>query len=232
MKYSELEPNINDTITSALKSMFGPIPGIGSFLSELIGLSIPNQRNDRFKKFIIALDAKLSSISENIINELRNNQEFIELIEQGIISAGKSESDKRRDYISELIINGISSEEIEIYESKYLLKLLEELNDIELIWLRYHLHQGVNSDKEFRTLHEKTISDIRVHTKSSLVEINKAAIQISYKEHLARLKLLDQIVSFDRKKGLPEYDLQGKVKISHYKITDLGKLILKQIGMS
>lgn len=232
MKYSELEPNINDTITSALKSMFGPVHDIGSFLSELAGIYIPNQRIDRVSKFLIVLDKKLNFISENIVNELKQNPEFIELIELGIISAVNTASNKRRDYISELIINGISSEEIEIYESKYLLKLLEEINDIELIWLRYHLHQGVNSDKEFRTLHEKTISDIRVHTKSTMVEINKAAIQTSYKEHLVRLKLLNQIISFNREKGIPEYDNQGNAKISHYKITDLGKLILKQIGLS
>ncbi len=61
----------------------------------------------------------------------------IDLIEEGFVQASRSLSNERREYIANVVANGISDEEKNYADSKYILKLLGELNDQEVIWLRF-----------------------------------------------------------------------------------------------
>lgn len=227
-----LENNKNDLIVSAAKSVLGIVPIAGSLLSELVGNIIPNQRIDRLTKYVKELDEKLSKIPIEKLTPLLYNEDFVDLIEEGFVQASRAISEERRKYITSIVTSGITDKAIQFHESKYLLKTLQELNDIEIIWLRYYLVPTMDGDKEFRNKHKNILENIKTYIGVDSETLSKSAIQKSYKEHLERLELISHKIRFDRTKGVPEYDIfSGKPKTSYTEITTLGRLLLKQIGL-
>lgn len=201
-----------DYVASAAKAALGTVPFAGSLLVELAGIVIPNQRIDRIVKYAEALEARLSKVEREFIQDQLKDESFTDLMEEGLRQAARSLSDERRQYIASLICNSLSSTEIEYRESKHLLEILEEVNDIELIWLRFYLHTTMGGDTEFRDKHKDILKPItRVMSATQSVR-DKATLQDSYKEHLVRLGLLEKV---DKK----------------YSLASLGRLLLREIGL-
>jgi len=231
-KSKSLQVNKTDLIASIAKSTVGVVPFAGTLLSELVGTIIPNQRIDRLTKYVQELDNRLSKIQSEKINNLISNEEFVDLIEEGFVQASRAISDERRSYIVSIVTNGITNELISLNESKYLLKILEELNDIEIIWLRFYLDSIKGGDEEYREKHKNILTPVISYLGSDKETINKASIQKSYKEHLERLQLIKSKINFDVKTGLPVFDKStGKPITSYTMITNLGELLLEQIGI-
>ena len=154
MRENELERNKTDLLTSVAKSVLGILPYAGPLLSELIDNLIPDQRIDRLAKYIMELERKLSDLSAERIRELLKDSECIDLFEEGFVQASRAITDERRAQIASVVRNGLDDESMAYSESKYLLKLLQELNEQEIIWLRYHLHPtigGVMKNSETNT---------------------------------------------------------------------------------
>ena len=64
-------------------------------------------------------------------------------------------------------------------------------------------------------------------------ELDRAAIQKSYKEHLARLGLVEPRYETDSRTKQPVFDsLRGGLKVRGYDITGLGRLLLRQIELA
>ncbi len=228
----QLENNKIDLIASAAKSVVGIVPFAGSLLNELVCNIIPNQRIDRLTKYVRELDEKLSKISSERINELLDNESFVDLIEEGFVQASRAISIERRQYIASIVSNGISDEAILLDESKYLLKILQELNDSEIIWLRFFLVTTMSGDEEFRAKNKNIIEPIPTYSGVDNETLGKAAIQNSYKEHLERLELITYKIRFNRTSGIPKYDKNSeKPEKSYTYVTTLGRLLLKQIGL-
>jgi hypothetical protein len=225
----ELEIKSVDIAVSAMNSAVGAFPIIGSFIIELVGITIPNQRFDRLIKFSTQLEAKLGKLDNSILKLALHNENFTDLMEESLKQAIRSLSDERRDYIASVIANSLTSDEADFIESKHILRVLGEINDIEVIWLRYSLCNSCNSDIEFRNKHEKILMFGRNYYCSSQSEMEKCTIHQSYREHLVELGLLiheHDSVSVDSK---------GKVAIPstsrRYRITQFGKLFLQRINL-
>lgn len=223
-KEINLEPSRSDYVASAAKSALGMVPFAGSLLSEIAGSVIPNQRIDRIVKFAESLQRKLEIIEESIVRSNLTNENFTDLVEESLIQASKSLSDERRDYISSLVVNSISSDDVEYFESKHLLRILGEINDIEVIWLRAYLDPCYGRDDEFTKKNEHILEPIGAHMGSSQSELDKSTLQKSYKEHLTALGLLEK-----------EYDMDTssrgvKLKTKQFKIAPLGRLLLRELG--
>lgn len=229
---NHLDNNKTDLLVSAAKSAVGIVPYAGSLLSELVGNLIPNQRIDRLTKYVKELDERISRISLEKINPLLTNDDFIDLIEEGFVQASRAITDERRQYIASIVSNGIEEETIQFHESKQLLKILSELNDIEIIWLRFYLVTTIGGDEEFRQKHKNILQPINSYIGADNETMTKAALQNSYKEHLERLELIDHRIRVDNTTKIPEFDTStGKPKKSYSTITTLGRLLLKQIGL-
>ena len=125
----------------------GAGPFAGSLLSELAGTIIPNQRLDRISKFVLILEGKLSNLEQEFIHSQLVNEKFSDLLEESARQAARSLSDERREYIANLITNSLSRQDIEYNESKHLLKILSELNDIEVVWLWFYLEPTLSGTK-------------------------------------------------------------------------------------
>ncbi|MBO1318321.1 hypothetical protein [Acanthopleuribacter pedis] len=220
-----------DHLTTVTKGVLGMIPVGGSLLSEIAGSIIPNQRLDRFGEFLKALEQRLSLIEEKVLAEQVSNHECIDLFEEAFIHASRAMSQVKRGYIADILANGISAERIEYSNSKVLLKLIAELNEQEIIFLKFYANSGANKDENFYERHKKVIQRIHVHITSPQQDVDRAAIQSSYREHLERLGLVKRRFKIDKKTGLPKFNTQGEPEYSNPRITNLGSLLLKNINI-
>lgn len=218
-------------VTKATASLLNP--HMGPYLAEFVGMVIPNQKIDRLIKYVAILDKRLAQMEKDPFHEQNKDEAFTDLMEEGLRQASQSLSDERREYIASLVANGIASTEIEYYESKHLLRLLEELNDIELIWLRFYLSPIMNGDKEFREKQKNVIKPVSRVMGQEQIVYDKAALQDNYKEHLSQMGLLAKKLKTDLKTGLPVIDKSsGGLEVSGYQITSLGRLLLRLVGLA
>lgn len=215
--------NKTDMLVATTKSIFGIAPFVGPMIQEIISALIPNQRIDRLSKYILELEQRLVKFGKESIENKLADEYFIDLVEESLIQASRALSDERIKCISSLIENSLDEKHISDIEHKHLLVLLKEINDIEILWLRYYLVPTLDDDEEFRDKHKDILEPIIITFDSVQSEIDKSAIQKSYKEHLSNLGLLERKISV-KIGGSTEFETVG------YKITSLGKLLLKQIG--
>ena len=125
--------------------------------------------------------------------------------------------------------------------------MLSELNDIEVIWLRYYRERTIDEKQTFHSKH-KNILDKEIVVLGSDVETRrKVALQESYTEHLERLGLIKHHLDMQKvasdNSGLhqrrlssqdinvPNYDNFGKLKVSYSETTVLGNMLLEYIGL-
>ena len=170
--------------------MLGAVPFAGSLLAELAGTLIPNQRLDRIVKFAQELENRIAQLDQQAIRAKLKDENFTDLMEETMRHAARAVSEERRRYLAALLANGIKSDDVSYIESKHLLRILGELNDAEIVWLRFYLVR-MGGDEEFRTKHQHIVKPIPVHMGSSQADRDKFAIQKSYKQHLEQLGLLD-----------------------------------------
>jgi hypothetical protein len=228
----KLENQAIDYVTIAAKSVLGAIPIAGPLIAELAGILIPNQRIDRIAQYVEILGKKIANLEQGYLRAKLYDDNFSDLLEESLRLASHSLSDERREYLANLVASSLSSEDIKHTESRHLLRILAELNDVEVIWLAYYQQINTGNNDEFREKHNEILTPVVATFGSGSNAIDKEAVQNSYKEHLARLGLLKIIYKTDLKTHLPEFDRQtGGLVISRYQITPLGRLLLKEIGI-
>jgi hypothetical protein len=222
-----------DYVTSAAKAVLGAVPFAGSLLTELAGTIIPNQRIDRLCKFAAELENRLAKLDQGYVRVKLSDENFTDLMEEGIRQAARSVSDERRQYLASLLANGISTADISFIESKHLLRILGEINDIEVLWLRFYLVPTIRGDVEFRGKHKDVFEPLRVFIGCDQVTLDKHALRESYKSHMTELDLLSPRYETDMKTRQPVFDtISGRMKVRGHDITLLGKLLLRQISLA
>ena len=232
-KESALKSRTVDYVLSAARAAVGPIPIVGPLISELVGTVVPNQRVERIAKFLEELERRVRELeSPETITEQLRDESFTDLLEEGCRQAARSLSDERREYIASVICNGLSSERIRYVESRHLLRILDEVNDIEIIWLRFYREAVLDGDADFRNKHTEVLDPAVAYLGSSQSDTDKATLQESYKQHLARLGLLEPTYRTDFDTRKPQFDeWSGRPETTGYEITSLGRLLLRQIGL-
>jgi len=73
------------------------------------------------------------SIEQEFVRSQLTNENFTDLVEEGLRQAARSVSRDRREQIAALIANSLRLQDISYVESKHLLRILGELNEIEII---------------------------------------------------------------------------------------------------
>lgn len=228
-----LDSRTVDYVLSAAKAAVGPIPIVGPLISELAGVVVPNQRVERIAKFIVELERRVRDLEhpKKIRDQLRD-ESFTDLLEESLRQTARSLSDERREYIASVICNALSSERIRYVESRHLLRILDQINDIEIIWLRAYREPTLGGDEDFRRKHAKVLDPAMATLASSQTELDNHTLQESYKEHLSQLDLLERKYVTDIRTRKPEFDeWSGKQKVRGYEITSLGRLLVREIGL-
>lgn len=232
----DLENNKTDYLTSIAKATLGMVPYLGPFLSEIIGSIIPNQRMDRLSKYLVELNETLEKIPVEKLSIFLNNEAFLDLIEESFLQASRVLTEERRQYIISIISHGLSEENIKMEESKYLLRLLQEINDTEIIWLMsFYLYSSSFNESQKYIEKNKAILQKYIPDESRESRINRLAFSDGYKEHLERLGLIETEIKYtlDERKTSYSETLKKSVRTDSKKtkITTLGIILLYKIGL-
>jgi hypothetical protein len=221
-----------DYLASGAKAALSAIPFAGSLLAEVAGSIIPNQRVDRIADYAAKLEERITGLEEDRILKELHDEEFTDLIEESLRQASRAVSEDRREYLASLVASSLSTEAIKHAEAKHLMGILGELNDVEILWLRYYLVPTIGGDEEFRELHKDVFEPVSATTSSSPAELDNHALRQSYREHLVRLGLVREHLR-KGKDGLPEFDkMTGQPKVSYWQVSQLGRILLRSIGMT
>lgn len=219
-------------MTVGAKAALGTVPFAGSLLAEIAGSVIPKQRVDRIADFTAKLEARVAHLERDRVSEAVTDEEFSDLTEEALRQAFRATTSERRGYLANLLASSLSPEAISYSETKHLMRLLGELNDVEVIWLRYFAVPTLDGDEEFRELHANVLKPRNAYIGSSTEDVDAWALQESYIEHLVRLGLIDRQIQKDRD-GNPEFDrFSGEFKVSYRRTSTLGGILLRQIGLA
>ena len=211
---NSLEQNKIDHLASMAKGALGACPIIGSLLSEAIGYLLPNQRFDRAVEFIRAIEIVVTEDRERL-NKLEDNlktPEGLDIFEEGLLQTVRSVSSERKERLARLVGKSLTTEELKYAESKKILNLYRELTDPEIIWLLFYASRpSLNSGRHpLMEKHPEILYPASRALNVEQKEIDRAALQDSYKNTLLRLGLIQE---------------QNR----SYTLTTLGRLLIRYI---
>jgi len=221
----------NDIATIIGKGLLGAIPFIGPLAAEIVGAVIPNQRIDRIESLLKLLESKIPEEDRTKVEERIISPESVDLIEDSFIQASRALSEERKEYIASLLKNSLTDDDLKHIEYKRLMSILGELNDIEVLILKFQtLHRGHPEYSEFLEAHKGALTTPFAHMGSTQEEIDKKTIYQTHKLHLANLGLLKARFKKPKRGEPPEFDDKtGMIKAQGYDITGLGRLLLRSI---
>ena len=228
----QLQNQAADYVALAAKSVLGFVPFVGSALAEFAGSFIPNQRMERVAKFAIELSRRLSEAEQHLLKNSLQNPDFGDLMEESMRLAASSLSDERRAYLASLVAKSMDVESISAADSRHVLRILGQLNDVEVILLRSYLVATLGGDEEFRKKHAAVLEPVAAFIGSDRPTLDKAAMRDGYRFHLSQLGLLHEQLQVDSKTKQPVLDSWGKWKTRGYDLTPMGRLVLRMIGLT
>jgi hypothetical protein len=204
----QLAPQTVDYVAGAVKSVVGAAPFAGSLLVEIAGAVIPNQRMDRIAKFAAELEGRLSRVEQEFVVSQLDDEHFTDLVEEALRQASRSLSDDRRTQIANVLASSLTSEDITYLDSKHLLSIAGELNDIEIVRLGRLIFDEFGTGEEYWEKHAAVLAPVAATFGSPQGEIDRETLQQSYDEHLERLGL-----------------------VSDGRLTRLGRLLCRELGV-
>lgn len=224
-----LEDNTSDKAAVVLKGLLGAVPVVGSILQEAVGVVIPNQRIDRVALTMECFAQKVGYIEEDVLRLKMLSEEFTDLLQDAIPQAARSLSDERREYIASFLKNSLTSKELDHVHEKKLLSILGELNDAEIIFLRYESLRP-HERKEFFEQHKVVLAPVPAAIGSERSEHDKNALRSSFQGKLIELGVLRKKFAKPQPGKMPEMDEKtGMLKAQYPELTQLGRALLRYI---
>ncbi|MFG6159645.1 hypothetical protein ACGTNG_12635 [Halomonas sp. 1390] len=224
-----LDDNFKDKLLAIGKGVAGVCP-YGGVVAEVVSSVIPGQRVDRITEYLRQLSLRVDAMDEQVKKEIARSPNKIDLVEEGGHQAARAISRNRIEMIVSAVERGLTEDEAEVLRRKRLLKLLGELDDDELALLNAYGQSyggGAGEDNPFENVnmpHPPNLS-------SGPEEIDKYQLFQAGRDSLLRLKLLRKNYGNVKKGQLPEFDpREGDFK-SRVEVSQLGRMLLKEIGM-
>lgn len=169
---------------------------------------------------------------EDLLKQKLLTEEFADLFEDAVNQATRAMSDDRIEYIASLLKNGLSSDDLTHLDNKKLSAILGELNDAEILILKFHTLMG-NRQREFAEQHGSIFAVQPATMGSGRDVIDRETIRATYYQNLTRLRLLMPRYQRVRKGEVPEFDERtGTVKSTGYETTSLGRLLLRRLDIA
>ncbi|TXR53973.1 hypothetical protein [Reinekea thalattae] len=234
MSSDKLKTNKLDIGLAVSRSVVGAIPVAGTVLNELLSMTIPNQRLDRVTDFIRQLEQR---IENSELETLKNNQYFIDLLEDSIQQSIKSLTNKRNEYLVTFLSLNKDIDQSDFSVKKKLLNTLEALTDKDIEILMSFRDIGYHGTRNDNYIRQETIGTVRNYTDRERYKYELG--QATWSAHINALESYKLI--FPVHKLQPEDDPDiiqdyidpetGLAEIDQYKISELGKVLLIAIGL-
>jgi hypothetical protein len=162
-----LEANKSDYTAFALR-LFGPLvaaltatglmgpeaPAIAGILGNAISFVIPNQKIERVVIGLNVLADKLMFLGQDLDEEKLKTEEFMDLLEDGVLQFARALTPERRAYIANLLSTSLTDETLDHLAQKKLLAMLNQLNDAEIILLHFYAVRRGDKSKSDEMLKE------------------------------------------------------------------------------
>ena len=236
----DLEPikeNKADYAHRFVKSALGAVPFAGTALGELFSVILPPSIESRREKWMNEISIVLNDLLEkndNLINELKDNEDFISLLLETSQLALKTHREEKLKLYSKALKNSISID-IDFFVQETYIRYIEELNPNQIMILDFiESNQEklieVNSYQKYYNLLTKGTIGLSPSLDSSidsstvrffLQDLDKKGLIIisdSIEELEGFVRESNYLITGDSKDGLP-----------YIKITEFGKKFLKMI---
>lgn len=192
-----LKTTINDRIAANTSLVAGVIPGFGGLISHAITQIIPDLKLDRIEQFLKYLDHNVSRIDSELkwVKGHLESEEGLDLFEDAVVQAGRAISDERKQRLASILSRSFSREDLKYAESKKILNLLRELTDQELIFMYYYskpLTMGSKFHNDLTEQYPELLEPVSKSFDTPQKDIDRGALQDSYRNTLTRLGLLDE----------------------------------------
>lgn len=222
----------SEVTVALLRSLASYVPKFGPVLANIISIAIPNQKIDRLITFTKVLGDRMKYVEEDIAKLRMETPEFADLFEDGLVQASRALTDERRQNIAALLTNSLTNQDLEHLEEKKLLWLLGELNDAEVLTLKFY-SLGLKAKQGFAELHKGLFAPIDRSHAAPDRNIDKRALRDSYRNRLLELVLLEPVYKKPETGKVPEFDVKtGRIKATDHKVTRLGNLLLRYIDLA
>lgn len=219
----KLNNDKNDYISSILSGALGAIPFAGPLLSEIINYVIPNQRTDRIVDFVkdLAIELEKQRVDiESLKTKFDDNYRYGAYVTNCFRYLTMEVYEEKISYYKNLCVSGIVGDEKNLIHSERILKILSDLDFYEIQYLRYYYDPRLAPTEMMKDVFNKIGFD-RLIPLYNLGMEEEQRIEETYKQ--ITLNNLE-------KNGLLEPIINLKSSHKNYKITMLGKVILKKIG--
>lgn len=226
MEQINLESNVNDTFVSILSATVSYIPLVGSFASEIVQYAIPNQRQDRIVKFIKNIDSELKNMKIDFqeLKEKFSNPKYGNFTYNCIREVTNEIYEEKIKYYKNLLIQTLTNDEKTLVHNERILKILEQLDYYEILYLKFYSDCNIVGTKTMNDIIDKLGFRFLQPTymmSMSNQEFDEETMKQITLNNLCNSGLLDREI---------KWNSNGKHQKVSYKITNLGKLILKKIG--
>lgn len=208
-----------------------PLPAV-SILSEIVNSIIPNQRLDRMAEFISELDIRLTELCkkfpDEFVDSLLKNEQFHNLIIEGGNQAIRAVNRDRIKYLVSIIEYGISDETVDYEMSMYLMRILGDLSDPEIIFLKYYYLTRFNpvNREQYAEKHQNIIYPKLPFSDN----INEYVMQKLYTVNLEKYGLVSTEKIYDKNNRIKIDGNSLLPEIRTVQITPLGVMIINRIG--
>lgn len=212
-----------DWLATSIRTTLSLTGPIGALFGEFLTQFVPGQRLDRLQDYVERLGERLIGLEEQMQQRTESSPAYAHLVEQATVAAVQTASGERRRDLAELLKTGLSKSDAELVEHHALLKLLEQLNDAQILILMRHAnfksYSGNEAIASFEAAHPG-VFDVRPPDSGSTDDQRRQWTMYShYENELISLGLLR--------------DTEGGVKSSPRRkviVTHLGLLLLDAIG--
>lgn len=142
---------------AGFKALSSFVPG-GGFVAELISAVVPEQRADRFARYLAKVEAALSALEHRVdaADARRLQPEQIALFEAGGAAAVRVISDSQLDRIAQVVAQGLTEGDVEAARLRRQIHLFAELTDDDIIEL-CGLVEPYKSDEAWQTRHRDVL---------------------------------------------------------------------------
>ena len=227
-----VDPTTRDRSVSFLQGLVGALPVVGSIVANVIEQIIPEQRRERMRDYLVELERRLCQVEQGVLRDKLEEPGKVDLFEDGAFQASRALSSQRLEYIASVVAEGLTSAEREEIEAKRMLRLLDQVDDDQIVILQAKLDRNLNSES-FYDRHETVLRPVRAHMQSPRKDLDRAAMYRLARGQLVDLGLLQQTFRKPRKGEVPEFDEKtGIVKAQGTRLSPLGRLLLRRIGLA
>lgn len=226
MDKKDLNTNSTDIIVSGISAAVGIIPVAGGLMSEIVQNIIPNQREDRIVKFISDLSDELEKTKFSL-EKLKlkfENQKYGTFTYNCLRDIVNDVYDEKIEYYRNLCVNAITNDEKNLIHCERILKILSELDYYEILYLKFYSDVSIAGTETMKEVTSKLGFDIlkpNYYMSMSEDERDEETYKQITLNNLCNTGLLQREVKLVN---------NGRREHISYKITTLGRLILKKIG--